>query len=295
MKRTDEALRRFLDHLVVKPNLTHCGLAIGIAEPTTFSWISKSQRAPNEWMIDWPEGEPPLPFHQQILVARKKNVALYEHQIRDEIRNGIPEVVVYNGELAYQRDPELVGRPWLVEMLGLPDDLLRIDGRVVPLVINRAAPAHLKIFAGKGLLPAIYGDHSTVDFRAQVQHTVLRIGNKQPKTIDTAPPQQIEHQHVDEYAPHPDDTPLQADLKRRARELRDKPKQLGDARIVTKPDGSRTIAGTSSARDPDADLEEGLGDRRVPVAAPPRPADPANVQGVDAAGRSAVARGIRTA
>jgi hypothetical protein len=334
MKHSPKKLRSFLDFICTKPNLTAAGRSIGVDHLSTiWRWIARSNAGDPEFLVDWPEGDPPQQFAQLILVARKRWIALFEHQLRNECTDGIPRVQTKDGEIIWARDPKLVADaqdPKLWTMLHgdrpIEDTYARDErGALVQLVLLDAAPAHLKIHVSKGLMPALYGDR--IDINATVRTpSVMHPGDsKRVKQIVEVPVKQIAHQQVepveqtkpehvaapewDRYAVHPDDRPDIVAMKREMRRRLSQPRQLGDPRIVTGPDGKRSIAQVPIGRDNPDDPPERIGGSDMPANAPlppRRPApvtrsedhygpggDPAKVPGVTIDGRRTVSIGAK--
>jgi hypothetical protein len=158
--------------------------------------VAKSNAGDPTFLTRWPHDEDDesaeqIQFVAAIAIARKRHVALFEAQLRNEVTNGIPRTVIDGGAVQYIRDPELVGRQWLIDLLGLPDDYLRIDGKVQPLVVYEAAPAHLKIHVSRGLMPGLYGDRSEVSVRHSGGVQIIKRQSGPAKPV-AAPVQKVE-------------------------------------------------------------------------------------------------------
>jgi hypothetical protein len=74
MKHTPENLRRLLDIISVRPKLKPAMRALGCDETLIFVWMNKSAQGDPRFLIDWPEGEPPLQLVEQIKRARAMNI-----------------------------------------------------------------------------------------------------------------------------------------------------------------------------------------------------------------------------
>jgi hypothetical protein len=296
MLRTPENLRAVLDFLVSKPDFTAAAHSIGAGRTSKllFDWINRSNRGDPEFLIDWPEGSEPQQFAQLILVARKRYIALFEHKLRDEVMSGIPRVQIKDGEIIWARDPKLCADaldPEIWKMLhgsrAIEDTYARDEnGALVPSVIFESAPAHLKIHVSKGLMPALYGEHRTIDVNARVAASVVHVREKQMwtpmKQIEQQVPTQIEQTiepapaHVapaewDRYAPHPDDRADIAEMKRAMRHKLSRPPSLSDPRIVTDArTGVRMVATVPYAAPPtrNDDPPELVSGSNVPADAP---------------------------
>jgi hypothetical protein len=292
-KHSHANLTHFLDLMTGHPNISAGARAIGCTPQAVFLWLKRSAAGDEKFLVRWPDAEDaPIQFAEAVKLARKRFTVLFESQMRSEVVNGIPRVVIHNGEVQYQKDPELVGKPWLIELLGLPDDLLRIDGKVQPLVVYESAPSHLKIHVSRGLIPQTYGDHRTVDVNARVRSSVMVIGSNpkpEPKTIEHAsePVQAIEG---DPFADQPGDSPMVADLKARARALRDHGAQPAIGKH-----GERTVPKVTVYRPEDErEIQDGGASPREALArSQGRPLDPAALPGIGPDGKPATAAGFK--
>jgi hypothetical protein len=168
---TKDNLRRVLDQITSRPALGPAMRSIGASEKQIFTWLKRSNAGDPDFLIDWPEGDEPIQFVEAVALARKRHVALFEAQLRNEVTEGIPEVQIKDGAIVWELD-----RKWV----GVSDDIMKLcgldpvyhryrrdkDGNAIPLVLATAAPAHLKIHVSRGLMPNLYGDHRTLDINA---------------------------------------------------------------------------------------------------------------------------------
>jgi hypothetical protein len=154
MLRSQQNLKRVLDSIASKPNLARAMRAIGASESTIFRWLKRSAAGDPDFLVSWPEGEPPRQFVELVALARRYWSVKWEAQLRDELSEGIPRTVIHDGEIQYRKMDPRQYQEWLA--LGLVDegDDWERDkhGRRIPLVVYDAAPAHLKIRGADHLL-----------------------------------------------------------------------------------------------------------------------------------------------
>jgi hypothetical protein len=292
MKHSPEVLRALLDRLCYRPSLADAARALGLGAPSTlFRWIDRSRKGDPAFIVHWPSlDDEPRQFCDLIIEARKRNIVSLEHQLRQDAHDGHDEVVIFEGAIQYKRDPGLIGKPWLVEMLGLPDDFLRDErGRVIPLTIRKPAPAALRVSAAKAYLANWQEQtHATLDINAKVASSlaVMRV----PYIAPPPPPAPALPPHKpEELADNPNDSPLVRELKARARAAAAKPIIAGAPRVVVDPvTGARALVPVHVfGRDDDEPDDTGLS----------RPAadDPSSAAGVTPDGRPTTARGFRQA
>jgi hypothetical protein len=175
-----DELRRLLDFLVARPRLGAAMQAIGHAEKTIFALLKKSAAGDPRLVMSWPKDSEARPFHELVVEARRKNVIVFEAAMRSEALEGIPRVVLHDGEIQYQRDPRFVG--WSdADMVALGFDLSQRylrdkNGNAIPLVVMDSAPAHLKIHMLKSLIPQTYGEKKTLDVNNRINGSVMVLG-----------------------------------------------------------------------------------------------------------------------
>jgi hypothetical protein len=154
MLRSHENLKRVLDSIASKPNLARAMRAIGASESTIFRWLKRSAAGDPDFLVSWPEGEPPRQFVELVALARRYWSVKWEGQLRDELSEGIPRTVIHDGAIQYRKMDPRKYKEWLA--LGLVDegDDFERDkhGQRIPLVVYDAAPAHLKIRGADHLL-----------------------------------------------------------------------------------------------------------------------------------------------
>lgn len=195
---TPDTLRKFLVVLDATLNYSASIRKIGYRSTDTFyQWIKRSREAQKNddttsmyWLevdgaFDW--------FHQWVAECHDRSIADIEANARLRARDGTLHVVRFRGETVYRRDPALVGRPWLIELLGLPDDLLRDPktGLPQPELEWCAPPAELvdKVLAANSKL---YSKRSTIDANVRVSGGVLVVptalpAQSQPRPAIAAP------------------------------------------------------------------------------------------------------------
>jgi hypothetical protein len=296
-KFTHANLTHFLDLMCGHPNISAGARAIGCTPQAVFLWLKRSAAGDEKFLVRWPDADDAsIQFAEAVKLARKRFTVLFESQMRSEVVNGIPRVVIHNGEVQYQKDSRFIG--WSDEEMialgfSLHERYLRdADGNAVPLVVHEAAPAHLKIHVSRALIPQTYGDHRSVavDVNARVRSSVMVIGAKrepEPKVIEHAsePAQAIEG---DPLAPVKGDRPDILELKRMARELRDR---TGPS-VAVGQHGERTIPRVEVFKpEDDKDILDGGSSPRDLVRS--ASFDPAALPGIGPDGRPATSQGFK--
>jgi hypothetical protein len=139
-KARPEFFRQYLDVLAAVITSRKACAIVGIDDETARKWDIKSRRdqaAKIEGSVFFFEhAGVEAWFHEHTRRAVSRSVEDIEAAARDRALNGTYTVAQYRGETVYKRDPSLIGKPWLVDMLGLPDDLLRdANGNLVPELV----------------------------------------------------------------------------------------------------------------------------------------------------------------
>jgi hypothetical protein len=182
MLRSHENLKRVLDSIASKPNLARAMRAIGASESTIFRWLKRSAAGDPDFLVSWPEGEPPRQFVELVALARRYWSVKWEAQLRDELSQGIPRTVIHDGAIQYRKMDPRKYEEWLA--LGLVDegDDWERDkhGQRIPLVVYDAAPAHLKIRGADHLLG--WSETKKLDVSQRISGGVLVM--KRPNSSD---------------------------------------------------------------------------------------------------------------
>jgi hypothetical protein len=194
MKR--DRLPEILDCMALGLNYTEIARRLAIDPKTIFNWMARSKAGDPKFIVNWSGVEAQFAAHARSAV--RMSVMMIEAQARDFALRGFEEPVVYQGEVQYQRDPELVGRPDLVELLGLPDDYLRVDGRVQIQTVTRKPSDALVTLMLRSHLKT-YADKASVDVNVG---GVLRLQRPDERSA----PKVIEHQSADTFSLEDDDS-----------------------------------------------------------------------------------------
>ncbi|SRR5579871_6552461 len=191
-KKSPEMFRQYLDVLGRVIVMNKATRIVGIGEDTPRSWETQSRRDEalkvagsiyyfeHAGVTDW--------FHRHTRRAISRSIEDIEAAARDRALNGVWQPAMYKGQTVYKRDPELIGRPDLVELLGLPDDLLRdpVTGLPQPELVWTPPATDLVL----GVLAANsnrYKRQSRIELDARVSGGVVHAVAQSPKMVDTAP------------------------------------------------------------------------------------------------------------
>jgi hypothetical protein len=187
-----------LDRLVTRPNLIAASKSIGGSLKLIFTWLKRSATmTDSRFLVRFPDpqGEP-VWFHQAVIDARKMHAVYLESLVRDEVTNGIQEMVVHQGALQWELDRRYVGLSAEdLAFLEIPESARYLRKRnakgeleVVPLTLKSRLPAHLAIRTLSSLLPS-FREHSTVDVNQKISGGVLILGGAEAaKVVQPAQP-----------------------------------------------------------------------------------------------------------
>lgn len=138
--RNPAFFRRYLTALGSFISYAATARKVGVSE----SWVYKVDEAsraaaiespggPSVFLFEEDEGDGnPLWFHQHVENCVRRSIEETESYLRARVTKPRLEPTLFQGQKVPARDPLLVGRPDLIELLGLPDDLLRdASGAVV--------------------------------------------------------------------------------------------------------------------------------------------------------------------
>jgi hypothetical protein len=158
--------------------------AIGIDPSSFWQWMQESSKMENprfkfEWggSIDW--------LHSHYQTARRRNIVLLEGHLRDVLQVGHETVVVHNGQVSYELNPDYLDwsdedfRTFCVD----PKQRYVLDelGRPKVLTVHTAPPAHLLIRGASAYLPA-WKESKTLDVNSRVSGGVMVLTGKAPET-----------------------------------------------------------------------------------------------------------------
>jgi hypothetical protein len=179
---TQENLKRVLDSIASKPNLARAMRLLGASESTIFRWLKRSAASDPDFLVSWPEGEPPRQFVELVALARRYWSVKWEAQLRDELSSGIPRTVIHDGQIQYVEMDPIKHRDLVALGIWDADDIWERDskGNRIPLVVHDAAPAHLKIRGADHLLG--WSETKRLDVSQRISGGVLVI--KRPNNGD---------------------------------------------------------------------------------------------------------------
>jgi hypothetical protein len=175
MKKSPEMLRAYLSVSAAKVSNVQTSRILGISEDLIYQWTAASRRAqsqgdnPSEWFFSYPDDDDePRWFHELVRATITASVGDIEAAARQRARDGVFTDAKFQGRTVYKQDPELINQPDLVELLGLPDDLLRINGKLVPeqTWVPPATDLVLGILAAHS---RTYSKRSTVDLNVNAR------------------------------------------------------------------------------------------------------------------------------
>jgi hypothetical protein len=186
VKKSTDQFCAYLDVLSETLKYAETSRVLGLHPSTIFHWLKASKAAAahpeqqSEFYFDY-AGQPGW-LHEHVRGVITVSIEEIESAARSRALHGHTSIARFQGRTVYQRDPELIGRPELVEFLGLPDDLLRdpVTGHPVPEIIVHAPStdlvamvlqAHSKIYRKQSSV--------SVDLNARVSGGVMVIGGQQ--------------------------------------------------------------------------------------------------------------------
>lgn len=166
LKLDRDGIRLLCEFLETGPSLRAAAKAVGISEGTIHSMVNLSRDNDPRTLVDYPKGTPDRQLWEAMTSARRASLIAIEANVRDQVLNGVPEILRgSDGQIIYEKDPE--ANPVDVE-LGLSDGWLRdADGKKVPVIIRKAAPAHLTIKVLSACVPG-YADQKQVSINHNV-------------------------------------------------------------------------------------------------------------------------------
>ncbi|HUZ34010.1 MAG TPA: hypothetical protein VMV19_18165 [Xanthobacteraceae bacterium] len=228
-------IRKILDIIASRPNLSAAARACGIKERTLFDWLAKADAGDQKFFTRWPADEddstaPLISFVDAVSLARKRNVLLFEHQIRDQAMHGRERLVVVDGAQKYQQDEQWIGvdDKTMIALGFEPPEWWRLKRdefkRPIPMTIIDPPAAHLQIKAAASLMPATWGDRQHIV--ADVRHSggVVVVGQKSVQRMlqQRRPPKEGQDEisatleHLDTLP----DTEMVRDMRRQLNERR---------------------------------------------------------------------------
>jgi hypothetical protein len=149
---------------------------------TIYRWLKLSREGKDFQKINWC-GEVGS-FHQFYEYAQHAQINDIEQTAKHNA-TGFDEIITHDGAIQYQIDETLVGMDdETIDMLGLPDRYLRIDGKVQPLTVKRKASDALVLRMLSAHKPEIYGERSTLNVNMKVGG-VLRLQRPDEMPVKT--------------------------------------------------------------------------------------------------------------
>jgi hypothetical protein len=178
---TKANLRRVLDALAQNPKYAPAMRSIGAkSEGLIFHWLKRSAAGDPVFVLNWPnDSDEPRQFIDLVATAKLYWRSKWESQLRSELSEGIPRVIVHEGEVQFRKLDPIKYRDLLELGCIDKDDIWERDenGQRIPLVIYDAAPAHLKIRGAEHLLGWREGP-KTLDINQKISGGVMIIGAK---------------------------------------------------------------------------------------------------------------------
>lgn len=253
MKKSPEKYSELCDALVIEPFYETAARKIGTTATTIFRWLGASQQNPAEYTFTWGEGGDVAPLHVHVKTAMRMNAHLIEAQARKFALDGFEEPVFFQGKQCWKEDERkasLKSDEWSF-VDGHDDPYLRDEnGNRVPLTVRHKPSDALVAMVLRAAFPKVYGQSVDVNHNVSGGVTILkRSAEAKPpppvrdmrsaeekladlrarqngETVDAefteaAPEPEAAQAPPDPFAPSPGDSPAVADLKAKARELRD--------------------------------------------------------------------------
>jgi hypothetical protein len=140
-----EFLREYIRVLNDVCSYADAARVLKMDQSTIFVWLRQSKAAaeakenPSPWLISV-DGEERY-FHQHCRRAGDNTTEHIEANAKKRARDGFWVPSMFQGRRVPARDPKLIGRQWLIDMLGLDDDLLRDKAGNVIFEMQYVPPA----------------------------------------------------------------------------------------------------------------------------------------------------------
>ncbi|MCG2629729.1 hypothetical protein L6654_24195 [Bradyrhizobium sp. WYCCWR 13023] len=143
-KKSQEAFGTILDSMCASPVYAEAARRAGISESTLYAWLTSSQRGEPGFIVEEFAGEANIPLHDAMRFARKIAVLSAVQRMEHRALNGHEEAVFFRGQPTWVEDERYAGLDQeTLEILGLPDRYLRIDGRRVQHTMHVQPPVAL--------------------------------------------------------------------------------------------------------------------------------------------------------
>lgn len=200
-----EILRTACDLIMSGRTWAQVMAAFGLTESAAFKWMDQSRAAERAndtgsvFYLDWPTGTPPAFWNRQAFKARgRRSFVLESAAVHAAIKSlEVEEVVIVDGRICYQENPELVGmtddaaaiyigcEPEQVPWHRIARDA---NGKPIPLMRSRTVSSALVNKLLEGLLPEVFGQKVQVDARTEQVVKVIgpsfeRDANAKPKQL----------------------------------------------------------------------------------------------------------------
>ena len=155
-----QTLLAIVDNLADGFNYKRASIAAGTSVRSFWRAIKASQEGIPGYMVRYLDED--MTFAEACGSARRVHSMQVRSSFEQYCLTGWAEVVTHDGAIQYQKDPALIGKPWLVELLGLPDDYLRNSkGEVLPLTVVRKPSDAAVLRFLEGADPDFYRPSST--------------------------------------------------------------------------------------------------------------------------------------
>jgi hypothetical protein len=191
-----EMMNKVVDCVQEHVEFTKAARAAGISEPTLWRWLADSRRAkkenfgqPSPFLFER-DGETDY-LHEFIKRCIRENIEAIESGARSRAMNGTWVPATYRGETIWKKDPFLVGRPDLIDLLGVPDDLFRDENGMPQPEVTWQPPSTDLVAMVLAAHSRKYRKQSKLDvdinMRAAVAGGVMVVGTQQRQVAAPLP------------------------------------------------------------------------------------------------------------
>jgi hypothetical protein len=190
MKKSVPEFQKYLTVLGETLKYAAASHALRLHPSTIFDWLKSSKAAaaierpdqPSEFKFE--HGGTVAWLHEHVRNVITISIEEIESAARSRALHGTVAVARFQGATVYRRDPALIGRPDIVELCGLPDDLMRdpVTGLPMPELIHTAPStdlvamilqAHSKIYRRQSSV--------SVGMTAKISGGVMVVGGPQQR------------------------------------------------------------------------------------------------------------------
>jgi hypothetical protein len=195
---SQDTLRAIIDAYAAGASHAASARSAGVSPRVFWRWVKASKENPNDpdYMIDFLGDGNLVTFERCLVHARRlAHLELRSRVEADNLRGYVEVPIRFQGAPVWKPDATLVGKPWLVELLGLDDELLRDEcGACIEMTERRQVP-WVQVLAS---LSHAFPDEFVETKR--VESTILNLtrGASRPsELIDNGPPRVPENTDTD--------------------------------------------------------------------------------------------------